>query len=81
MSGFLFLSDGSRACGRSLLGKHSFPHPVQFPAHAFDRALRLLLLRYVHLGHGFGEPTAGATQNGKRHLQIALDLFDHWRLH
>jgi len=62
MSVFLFLPD-------------SFRHPVQFPARTFDLALRLLLLRSGHLRQGFGEPAAGATQNGKRHLQIALNLF------
>ena len=35
----------------------------------------MLLLRVVHLPDGFGEPPAGTTQNGKRHLQIALYLF------
>ena len=39
--GFLFLSDASR-------------HPVQFPARAFDLALRLFLLPVVHLRQGFG---------------------------
>jgi hypothetical protein len=62
MSAFLFLSD-------------SFRHPVQFPARTFDLALRLLLLCGVHLRQSFVEPAAGATQNGKRHLQIALHLF------
>jgi hypothetical protein len=62
MSAFLFLSD-------------SFRHPVQFPARTFDLSLRLLLLCGVHLPQSFGEPAAGATQNGKRHLQIALNLF------
>jgi hypothetical protein len=62
MSALLFLSD-------------SFRHPVQFPAGALDLALRLLLLRGVHLRQSFGEPAAGAAKNGKRHLQIALDLF------
>jgi hypothetical protein len=63
MFGLLFLSDLLR-------------HPVQFPARAFDRALRLLLLRDVHLSNGFGEPPASTTQDGQRHLQIALHLFD-----
>jgi hypothetical protein len=60
---FLFLSD-------------LFRHPVQLPARAFDRALRLLLLRDVHLGNGFGESPTRTTQDGQRHLQIALHLFD-----
>jgi len=68
MSDFLFLSD-------------SFRQPVQFPARAFDRALRLLPLRSIHIRQGFGEPPAGTTQNGQRHLQIALDLFDRRGLH
>jgi hypothetical protein len=55
-----------------LLRKHSLAHPVEFPARAFDRALRLLLLRGVHLRQGFGELSTGAAQNGERHLQIAL---------
>jgi len=61
MSAFLFLSD-------------SFRHPVQFPARTFDLALRLLLLCGVHLRQSFGKLAAGATQNGKRHFEIALDL-------
>jgi hypothetical protein len=59
---FLFLSD-------------SFRHPVQFPARAFNRALRLPLLRNVHLRQRFSEPPVGPTQYGERHLQIALNLF------
>jgi len=62
MSAFLLLSDSSR-------------HPVQFPVRTFDLALRLLLLRGVHLRQSFGKPAAGTPQNGERHLQIALDLF------
>ena len=54
--------------------KHSFRHPVEFPAGAFDLALRLLLLCGVHLRQSFGEPAAGTPQDGKRHFQIALDL-------
>jgi len=47
--------------------------------------LRLLLLRVVHLRQSFAEPAAGPAQNGKRHFQIALHLFErrgpcHWRL-
>jgi hypothetical protein len=60
MLGFLFLSD-------------SFRHPVEFAARAFDPGLRLLLLSAVHLRQGFGEPLAGATQNGHRHLQFAIE--------
>ena len=60
MLGFLFLSDSCR-------------HPVQFPARTFDLALRLFLLRAIHLRQGFGEPPAGAMQDGNRHLQIALE--------
>jgi hypothetical protein len=39
----------------------------------------LFLLRAAHLRQGFGEPPAGATQDGNRHLQIALHLFDRRR--
>jgi hypothetical protein len=60
---FLFLSD-------------SFRHPAEFPAGTFDLALRLRLLRDVHLRQRLAEPPVGPTQNGKRHLQIALDLFE-----
>jgi hypothetical protein len=62
MSAFLFLSD-------------LFRHPVQFPARTFDLALRPRLLCGVHLRQSFVEPAAGATKNGKCHLQIALHLF------
>ncbi|HEY5310460.1 MAG TPA: hypothetical protein VIK97_18230, partial [Casimicrobiaceae bacterium] len=51
-------------------------HPHQFPARVFNLALRLFLLRAGHLRQGFGEPSAGATQDGNRHFQIALHLFD-----
>jgi hypothetical protein len=57
---FLFLSDARR-------------HPLQFPARAFELALRLFLVRAIHLRQSFGEPPAGATQNGHRHLQVALE--------
>src|SRR5712692_6289756 len=60
MLGFLFLSDSLR-------------HPVEFPARAFDVALRLFLSRAIHLRQGFGEPPAGAMQDGNRHLQFALE--------
>jgi len=53
----------------------SFRYPVEFPARTFDLALRLPLLRGVHLRQGFGELTVGAMQDRPRHLQIALDLF------
>jgi hypothetical protein len=42
--------------------------------------LCLLLLQTSHLRQSCGEPPAGATQDGHRHLQIALHLFDHRRL-
>jgi len=58
---FLFLSD-------------PFRHPIQFPAGTLDLALRLLLLCGVHLRQSFAEPASGTPQNGKCHLQIALDL-------
>ncbi len=66
MSAPLFLSD-------------SFRHPAQFPAGTLDLALRLLLWCGVPLRQSFGKPAAGAAQNGKRHLQIALDLFGRGR--
>ena len=37
--------------------------------------MRLLLLCGVHLRQSFGELATGAAQNGKRHLQITLNLF------
>jgi len=61
---------------RFLLLSHSFRHPAQFPARAFYLALRPLPLCGVHLRQGFGEATAGTPQDRKRHLQIALHLFD-----
>src|SRR5450759_4986764 len=64
---FLFLFDSRR-------------HPVEFPARVFDLALRLFLWRAIHFRQGLGEPPAGAMQDGKRHLQIALHLFDRRRL-
>jgi len=39
----------------------------------------LFLLRAGHLRQGFGEPPAGATQDGDSHIQIALHLFDRRR--
>src|ERR1700688_944714 len=60
MFGSLFLSDARR-------------HPLQFPARAFDLALRLFLSRAIHLRQSFGEPPAGAMQNGHRHLQGAVE--------
>src|SRR5882724_2824631 len=59
MFGFLFLSDSRR-------------HTVQFPARAFDLTLRLLLPPLIHFRQRFGQPPAGTTQNGQRHLQFAL---------
>src|ERR1017187_2097395 len=50
----------------------SRPHPVQFPARAFDLALRLFLLPAVHLRQGFGEPPAGAKQDGAGHPPFSL---------
>src|ERR1035437_9395774 len=55
-------------------------HPVEFPARVFDLALRLFLVRPIHFRQGLGEPPAGAMQDGKHHLQIALHLFDRRRL-
>jgi hypothetical protein len=55
MVGFLFLSQA--------LG-----HPVEFAPSAFDLALRLLLLRAIHLRHGYRQPPAGAVHDGQRHV-------------
>src|ERR1017187_4067577 len=66
---------------RFLLLSDSFRHPVQFPARTFNRALRLLLLCDVHLRQRLGEAPVGPAQNGERHLQIALDLFEGRGLH
>jgi hypothetical protein len=51
----------------------SFRHPVELPARAFDPALHLLLLFAAHLRQSFREPPAGAAQDGRGHLQIALE--------
>jgi hypothetical protein len=73
MLGFLFLSDSRR-------------HPLQFLARACDLALRLFLTAAVHLRQGCGESSAGATQNGHHHFQIALhssrgrSAGQHWPL-
>src|ERR1035441_1257111 len=64
---------------RLLLLFDSRRHPHQFPARVFNLALRLFLLRAGHLRQGFGEPPAGATQDGDSHIQIALHLFDRRR--
>jgi len=53
---------------------------VEFPARIFNLPLGLFLLRASHLRQGFGELPAGTTQDGDRHIQIALDLFDRRRL-
>ena len=66
MWGFLLLSDARR-------------HAVQFVPRIGNLALRLFLLPAVHLRQGFGEPPAGATQDGDHHIQIALHLFDRRR--
>jgi hypothetical protein len=70
MLGGLFLSDSRR-------------HPVQFPACAFDLVLRLFLAPAVHLRQSFGQPPAGATQDGNRYLQVAFQSRRHrpggWR--
>jgi len=58
---FLFLSDALR-------------HPAEFPPRAVDLAPRLFLLWAIHFRQGFGEPPAGTTQDGNRHLQIALEF-------
>jgi hypothetical protein len=65
---------------RLLLLSDSFRHPRQFPPRVFDLPLCLLLLQTRHLRQSGGEAPAGATQDGHRHLQIALHLFDRRRL-
>ena len=55
----LFLSDARR-------------HPLQLAARAFDLSLRVFQLRASHLRQSFGEPPAGATQDGNGHLQVVL---------
>jgi hypothetical protein len=65
MLDFLFLSD-------------SFRHPVKFAARVCDPGLRLLLLSAVHLRQSFGEPPAGAMQNGNRHFQLAIEGYRGW---
>jgi hypothetical protein len=65
MLGSLFLCDSRR-------------HPLQFLARACDLALRLFLAQIIHLRQGFGEPPAGATQDGNRHLQVALHSGRGW---
>jgi hypothetical protein len=64
---------------RLLLLSDSFRHPREFPTRVFNLALRLFLLRPSHLRQSFGEPPAGTTQDGNRHIQIAFDLFDRRR--
>jgi hypothetical protein len=64
---------------RFLLPSDSCRHPRQLPARVFDLPLGLLLLRASHLRQSGGEAPAGATQDGHRHLQIALHLFDRRR--
>jgi hypothetical protein len=56
---FLFLSDSRR-------------HPVQFAARTFDLALRLFLLRAIHLRQCFAESPAGTMQNGHGHREFAF---------
>jgi hypothetical protein len=58
---------------RFLFLSHSRHHPVDFSARAFDLAPRLCLSPGIHLRQGFGEPPAGATQDGNRHLQVMLE--------
>src|ERR1035441_10658020 len=58
----------------------SFRHPVEFPAHSFQLALRLFLLRTSHLRQRFGKPPSGTTQDGDHHIQIALYLLERRRL-
>jgi hypothetical protein len=59
MFSFLFLSD-------------PFGYPVELAARAFDPVLHLLLLLAVHLRQRFVDASAGASQDGRSHLEIAL---------
>jgi hypothetical protein len=61
MFGFLFLL-------------HSFRHPIEFAARAFEVVLGLLALTGVHLDHRFVEPLTGTAQDGQRHFQITFHL-------
>ena len=61
----MFLSDSRR-------------HPLQFAPRAFDVALRLFLLRTIHLRQRFGQAPVGAAQNGNGHLQFALQGQRGW---
>ena len=45
---------------------------MEFPACAFDPALRLLLLPAIHLRQGGAEPAADTLQESDGHLQILL---------
>jgi hypothetical protein len=65
---------------RLLFLSDSFRHPVHFPARILQLALRLFLLRTGHLRQRFGKTPPGTTQDGERHIQITLDLFDRRRL-
>jgi hypothetical protein len=67
MLGFPLLSD-------------SFRHPVQLPAGGLDLALRLFLLRAIHLSYSPCEAAVGALQNSDGHRQVTLHLFDRRRL-
>jgi len=51
---------------------HSLRHPLQFAPCLSDPVVHLVQLLAVHLRQGFGEPPAGAFNDGHRHLQIAL---------
>ena len=79
-----FQNRGSLCLAQHVSASCSFPIRsvirVQFPARVFHLPLRLFLLRASHLRQSFGEPPAGAMQDGDRHLQIALHLFDRRRL-
>jgi hypothetical protein len=59
MWGFLLLSDARR-------------HAVQFVPRIGNLALRLFLLWACHLRQGFGEPPAGAFEDGCRHFQFVF---------
>ena len=45
---------------------------MEFPACAFDPALRLLLLPAIHLRQSSAKPAADTLQEGDGHLQIPL---------
>jgi len=56
-------------------------HPVEFAARVFEPVLGLFLLLPIHVRQGFGEPLAGATQDGHRQFQFAFQSDCGWFRH